>query len=304
MPITNSARELHWPSEGERVRALREAVFTQEQQVDPAIQWDDKDPLSRHAVIEHDGNIVAYGRLLPEGKIGRLAVAKEHRGKGLGRQVLDALIELAREDSLDAVFLHSQAHATEFYRRAGFEPEGDAFDEAGIPHQAMRLPLLSLSPGFITGVHYPTAFSELAVELVASASRHIDILSPTLDHDVFDRRELSEALAQLARRGRESRIRILVSDSRAIVQRGHRLLQLSRRLPSSVKLHTLAEHPDWKNETIVIRDRDGVLYKPGDADHEGFFEPDSRASAQKHADLFEELWRHSAEDIEFRSFSL
>jgi hypothetical protein len=139
---------------------------------------------------------------------------------------------------------------------------------------------------------------------VASASRQISILSPTLDNEVFDRRELSEALAALARRGRESLVRILVQDARPIVQRGHRLLQLARRLPSSVKLQKLAEHPDWKGETIVIRDRDGVLYKPGDADHEGFYEPDSRASAQKHADLFEELWRHSTQDVEFRSFSL
>ena len=115
---------------------------------------------------------------------------------------------------------------------------------------------------------------------------------------------MSEALAALARRGRESLVRILVSDARPIVQRGHRLLQLARRLPSSVKLQRLAEHPDWKGETIVIRDRDGVLYKPGDANHEGFYEPDSRASAQKHVDLFEELWRHSTQDVEFRSFSL
>ncbi len=299
-----SARELDWHSEGERVVPLRDQVFSEEQQVDPGVQWDGRDEESRHVVIEHDGQPIAYGRLLPEGKIGRLAVTADFRGQGLGRMVLDKLVELAREVGLDAVHLHAQAHATEFYRKAGFEPEGEPFDEAGIPHLAMHLPLLSLSPGFLTGVNYPQPFDDLAVELVESASRHICILSPNLDHDVFDRRELSEALAALARRGRESLVRILVSDARPIVQRGHRLLQLARRLPSSVKLQRIAEHPDWNGQTFVLRDRDGVLYKPGDADHEGFYEPDSRASAQKHADLFEELWRHSAEDIEFRSFSL
>ena len=299
-----SVRELDWHTEGERVVPLRNAVFSDEQQVKPEIQWDGRDEESRHVVIEDGDRPIAYGRLLPDGRIGRMAVAADYRGRGLGRQILDKLVSLAREAGMDAVYLHAQAQAAEFYRKAGFQPEGEPFDEAGIPHLAMQLPLLSLSPGFLTGINYPHPFDNLAVELVASASRHICILSPALDHDVFDRRELSEALAALARRGRESLVRILVSDARPIVQRGHRLLQLARRLPSSVRLQKLAEHPDWKGETIVIRDRDGVLYKPGDADHEGFYEPDSRASAQKHADLFEELWRHSAPDVEFRSFSL
>ena len=157
---------------------------------------------------------------------------------------------------------------------------------------------------FISGVHYPAPFDELAVELVRTASRQICILSPSLDHVVFDRPELTEALSALARRGRESLIRILISDPRLIVQRGHRLLELARKLPSSVKLQKLAEHPDWHGETIITRDGSGVLYKPGDSNEKGFFEPDSRASTQRHVDLFNELWRYSEPDIEFRSLSM
>ena len=95
-----------------------------------------------------------------------------------------------------------------------------------------------------------------------------------------------------------------MADSRALVTRGHRLLLLARRLPSSVHIQKQADHPQWKGETIVICDRDGVLYKPGDSDHEGFYEPSSRASTQRHLELFEELWRHSAQDVELRSLSL
>ncbi|MFT6288747.1 MAG: hypothetical protein ACJA09_003511 [Alcanivorax sp.] len=157
---------------------------------------------------------------------------------------------------------------------------------------------------FISGVNYPAPFDELAVKLALTASRHICILSPSLDHTVFDRRELIDALSALASRGRESLIRILVSDSRPIVQRGHRILELSRRLPSSVKLQKMAEHPNWRGETIIMRDGSGVLYKPRDSNEKGFFEPDSRASTQRHVDLFNELWRYSAPDIEFRSLSL
>jgi len=161
-----------------------------------------------------------------------------------------------------------------------------------------------MSSEFLTGVEYPHPFDDLAVELCSSAAREICILSPKLDHHVFDRPELVESIGVLIRSSRQTRVRILVADSRALVTRGHRLLLLARRLPSSVHIQKQADHPQWKGETIVICDRDGVLYKPGDSDHEGFYEPSSRASTQRHLELFEELWRHSAQDVELRSLSL
>ncbi|RLA55899.1 MAG: hypothetical protein DRQ65_01930 [Gammaproteobacteria bacterium] len=158
--------------------------------------------------------------------------------------------------------------------------------------------------GFVAGVEYPHPFAEMAVELCGSASRYVCILSPRLDHEAFDTPELAQTLSTLARLSRQTKVRILISDSRGLVGRGHHLLQLARRIPSSLVIQKLAEHPDWNGETIVIRDRDGVLYKPGGSDHDGFYEPDSRASTQKHLELFEELWRHSAQDTELRSLSL
>lgn len=161
-----------------------------------------------------------------------------------------------------------------------------------------------MSNEFLTGVQYPKPFDQLLVELCQSAARQIFILSPHLDNEVFDNAELVDALSALVRSSRQTRVRILISDSRGLVARGHRLLNLARRLPSSVEIQKLAEHPDWKGQTVIIRDRDGVLHKPGSSDHEGFYEPDSRASTQQHLELFEELWRHSEADIELRSLSL
>lgn len=157
---------------------------------------------------------------------------------------------------------------------------------------------------FQTGVEYPAPFDTLVQELCNSAHRYLYILSPTLDCRVFDRASLSEAMTALARRSRQTEVRILIADPSPLVQRGHRLLSLSRRLPSKIHMQTLSEHPQWKGETLVIRDRDGVLYKPGDSDKEGFYEPDSRASTQRHLELFQELWRHSERSAELRSLSL
>lgn len=306
---TLSTGVVAWQEYKESLRALRERVFIEEQQVPREIEWDGQDEEATHvlSVLQSGSNTapVACGRLLKDGKIGRMAVLAQYRGRGFGRGVLDALVDAAMDQGMPSVYLHAQSHAGDFYAKAGFEPYGDPFEEAGIAHIAMRRMLdYRQRTTFLQGVSYPYPFDELAIGLCQTASRHICILSPTLDNKVFDNRELAEALSALARSGRQSMIRILVQDSRAIVQRGHRLLELSRRLPTKVKLHKLAEHPDWKDQTLVIRDRDGVLFKPGDADHKGFYEPDSPSSAVHHLDLFEELWRHSAQDIEFRSMGL
>lgn len=161
-----------------------------------------------------------------------------------------------------------------------------------------------LSLEFITGVAYPTPFDRYTVALCESAMRHLAIQSPQLDHAAFDNSALVDAISALARRSRQAQVRILVSDARSLVTRGHKLLQLARRLPSVVHIRKLAEHPQWNNETIVIRDRDGVLFKPGGSDHDAFYEPDSGASTVRHLELFDELWRYSVEDPELRSLHI
>ena len=157
---------------------------------------------------------------------------------------------------------------------------------------------------FATGIDYPCPFDRYAISLCESAARHICIQSPTLDHAAFDNAELAGALSALARRSRQAEVRILISDPRSILGRGHRILQVARRLPSVVKIRKLTEHPQWNNETVVIRDRDGVLYKPGGSEHMAFYEPASRASTAQHLELFNELWRYSVEDAELRSLHI
>jgi hypothetical protein len=161
-----------------------------------------------------------------------------------------------------------------------------------------------MSSEFLSGVQYPHPFDELVVALCEGAARQLCIQSPRLDHEVFDNGNLVQAISALVRRSRQTEVRILISDSRPLVGRGHRLLALARRLPSSVRIRKLEEHPDWNDETVVIRDHDGVLYKPGDADSEGFYEPDSRASTKRHLELFNELWRFSVEDPNLRTLSV
>ena len=84
-----------------------------------------------------DGRPVGTGRLLPDGHIGRMAVQAAWRGRGVGAALLQALIAEAGRRGMAQLALSAQTHALGFYGRFGFLPEGEVYDEAGLPHQVM-----------------------------------------------------------------------------------------------------------------------------------------------------------------------
>ena len=126
------------PSDMDAVFALRYVVFVVGQDVPADLERDDLDAVSDHAVALVDGVVVGTGRLLPDGTIGRMAVADTARGQGIGAAVLRQLEQRARDRQLSAVELHAQVHATDFYAKAGYEPLGEVYLEAGIEHRSMR----------------------------------------------------------------------------------------------------------------------------------------------------------------------
>lgn len=136
-----------WDRLGPEARKLRHAVFVQEQGIPAELEWDAADASAVHALaVNRLGRAVATGRLLAHepgvSKIGRMAVHPALRGSRIGAAVLDALVDAARGRGDREVILHAQASAVGFYLRRGFQAVGPAFEEAGIPHQAMALRLV------------------------------------------------------------------------------------------------------------------------------------------------------------------
>ena len=134
--------ELHdWLSAEAEAKRIRFTVFVEEQRVPPELEMDEHDAHCIHALAFSEGQVVGTGRLLPDGHIGRMAVLKDWRGRGAGRALLRALVDAARRRGDPEVALNSQVQALGFYRAEGFEPVGSVYQEAGIPHQAMRMKL-------------------------------------------------------------------------------------------------------------------------------------------------------------------
>src|SRR5258706_844213 len=132
---------LAWSEARAHAEPIRFAVFVEEQGVPRDIELDDQDAASLHALAWDAGMVVATGRLLPDGHIGRMAVLKERRGQGVGSAMLAELLQAALRQGHASVVLAAQTHAVPFDRAHGFDPQGGEYLEAGIPHQDMTLSL-------------------------------------------------------------------------------------------------------------------------------------------------------------------
>ncbi|MGW3116343.1 GNAT family N-acetyltransferase [Streptomyces sp. NPDC001107] len=140
------------PADLEMCFRVRKEVFVGEQGVPEDLEYDEYDAVAVHVLaVRDDGVPLGTGRLLygeaastkvdgdlTVGSLGRLAVAKEARGLGVGVALVRAIEDAARARGLAAVDLHAQTHALGFYERLGYEAYGPEYPEAGIPHRAMR----------------------------------------------------------------------------------------------------------------------------------------------------------------------
>ena len=130
---------LDWEHAREAATPIRFAVFVEEQRVPAEIELDEHDAVCVHALARDEaGRTIATARLLPDGHIGRMAVLREWRGKGVGGAILERLVAAARERGMKEAVLSAQSHALDFYLKHRFRAEGEEYAEAGIPHRLMR----------------------------------------------------------------------------------------------------------------------------------------------------------------------
>lgn len=119
---------------------VRRLVFIEEQSVSSELEIDGRDDRCVHALALDGERAVATGRidLEKQGKVGRVAVLQEYRGRGIGTRIMETLVEVAREHGLRSIWFHAQESAITFYEKLGYALEGGSFMEAGIPHRKMR----------------------------------------------------------------------------------------------------------------------------------------------------------------------
>jgi predicted GNAT family N-acyltransferase len=148
---TIAISELRSTAEAARAFAIRRRVFVEEQGIGQALEFAGLDDEAHHLLASVDGE--PAGTLRPrlvEGgqvaKIERVAVVAAGRRHRVGRALMLAALDLVRALDVREARVHAQTVVQTFYAGLGFVAIGDEFEEDGIAHVAMRMPLVA-GPG-------------------------------------------------------------------------------------------------------------------------------------------------------------
>ncbi|TWI03728.1 putative GNAT family N-acyltransferase [Luteimonas cucumeris] len=283
------------------LRSVRETVFVHEQNVPLEEEWDDLDPLCLHVVArDADGRPIGTGRLTPERKIGRMAVLREWRGKGVGDAMLLSLVEVARQRGWRELALNAQVSAAAFYARHGFVPYGERFFEAGIEHQAMRRKLDGA-----TAIEDRDAAIATTVAIILRARRRLWIYSRELDPGLFDATEVLDALRRHATSGHGGEIRILLQDADAAQRMHAPLLTLAQRLPSLFQFREVCDPADRAYPSAFIaNDSGGYYFRALGHRLDGEADVEAAGRARQLAESFKPVWERSRPCTELRALGV
>jgi len=135
-------RKVSSGKELEQAFNIRWRVFVSEQGVPADIELDRDDRRALHFLAYFGDRPVGTARLVVRrgrAKVGRMAVLKTYRGRGIGSKLLQRALSAAKRRRIKSIYLHAQLTAIGFYEPFGFRCTGRDFDEGGIPHRKMIL---------------------------------------------------------------------------------------------------------------------------------------------------------------------
>ncbi|AQZ83062.1 GNAT family N-acetyltransferase [Acinetobacter calcoaceticus] len=130
-----------WEQLENDAKLIREQVFIQEQGIAPEDEWDDLDAMVLHFIVYDREQPIATARLLPQHSVGRVAVLMPYRKQGIGKILMEHIIDYARQQNLPYLKLSAQTYVTAFYEALGFVVQGEEYLDCGIPHIDMTLEL-------------------------------------------------------------------------------------------------------------------------------------------------------------------
>lgn len=138
--MTVTVTKISDPAALQRAFDIRVKVFVDEQGVNKDLEYEHEEE-STHFIAMVDGKEAgtARWRKTDNGiKLERFAVLPDFRSAGVGKELVKAVLNDI-DTKAQKIYLHAQSQVVDFYKKQGFEPEGEEFEEAGIKHYKMVL---------------------------------------------------------------------------------------------------------------------------------------------------------------------
>ncbi len=315
--------EVSWLEQGKIIRKVREVVLVRELGLDPDQVEDDLDAGALHWQAQSpDQETIGVIRMSLDGVISHLAVSDAHRHQGIGLALLEMAVGKARRFDFRQVSALAPVALAPLFEAAGFSmSERTAADKNW--HEYIRLlemddpfdrPRTAASGDDYEGdfvyrlgeddrivlLRKEPEFANIVLEMCRQASASIRIWSPVLEHKLFDNNELRDVCSVLARRNKYTRVEILIYDSHRIVKNGHALLELSRKLPSSMGIKVVDPELRQLNQEFVIVDGLGLIYRHDHEVFEGYASFSDQTEASRFTRMFSAAWEGGILDPNLR----
>ncbi|MCK4332400.1 MAG: GNAT family N-acetyltransferase [Thermoplasmatales archaeon] len=129
----------------EQVNKIRNRIFVKEQNVSRDLEFDGLDSEAEHVIVFLGAKPIGCARIRTNkcAKLERIAILKEYRLKGFGKQLMKYLINYCKSKKYNEICLHSQTYISDFYKKCGFKTRGETFLEADIAHVEMYMNIRS-----------------------------------------------------------------------------------------------------------------------------------------------------------------
>ena len=147
-------------------------------------------------------------------------------------------------------------------------------------------------------------YRNVILEMTKQAITFVRIYSPVLEHKLFDNIELREILSVLARKNRYTHIEILLHDSHRVTRNGHALLDISRKLSSSIKMKIV--HPELRqlNHEYVLVDGAGIVYRRDFEAFDGYANFSDITECNRLGRQFNAAWESGLNDPNLRQLRM
>lgn len=145
---------------------------------------------------------------------------------------------------------------------------------------------------------------DAALAITQQAKQSIILFSYDLDFPTYNNSEFTNAVKNIVINNRHSSVKILIRNSQKIVNNGHQLLELARRLSSFIEIRKLPTEPETTAKAFLITDETALLYRAIDDQYEGHVNFNARLECRELINFFNLKWEISNPDPELQQLHI
>ncbi|MEM7364216.1 MAG: GNAT family N-acetyltransferase [Pseudomonadota bacterium] len=309
--------EAEWSRDGKLIRKLRETTLVNELGLSrDLIALDEDEDLIHWQTRTPDDVLIGSIGMTVDGTLMTLCVDSSHRGKGVGHSLIEQAVAKARRFKLPQLRIAAGEPLRSFLSGLGFQEDGDAWSLILEPPEPAKV--VSRGQVYQTDdssyqlgrdndlllIRTEDEMRNVIETMAGQATHYLRILSPFLEHRLFDTKAMQTICSNLARRNKRTHIEILIYESHRVIKNGHVLLELSRRLPSSISIKLV--HPELRvlNNEYVIADERGFIYRQNCEIYEGQANFNNITEASRLLRQFQSAWNSSLYDANLRQLRI